>query len=65
MRPSTAGRCGTGTGRALAIVAVRPVPRAAGLASFPDRWATQAATERLGKGSLEKLLHSGDTWNVG
>jgi 2-oxoglutarate/2-oxoacid ferredoxin oxidoreductase subunit beta len=23
-----------------------------------------AATERLGKGSLEKLLHSGDTWNV-
>ena len=24
-----------------------------------------AATERLGKGSLDKLLHSGDTWNVG
>jgi 2-oxoglutarate/2-oxoacid ferredoxin oxidoreductase subunit beta len=23
-----------------------------------------AATERLGKGSLDKLLHSGDTWNV-
>ena len=22
------------------------------------------ATERLGKGNLEKLLHSGDTWTV-
>jgi hypothetical protein len=47
MRPSTAGRCGTGTGRALEIGAVRPVPRAAGLASFPDRWATQAATDAM------------------
>jgi 2-oxoglutarate ferredoxin oxidoreductase subunit beta len=25
----------------------------------------QAATDRLGPGSLHKLLHSGDTWTVG